>query len=236
MRNDYPCVVLSALLLVSLVPAGFALSQVKPGNRLGTVTSDPPIIYVTDFYLDSGPVKSHAILSRRRGTVSGFEKPRGEDPESKAQTVIRALAESIVYDLNKARLRAEYRPNRYEVRTDLYPPVVTAPQEGWLLGGWFVQVDEDSRARQPAVGFGSGAGKSEVVVEVFDLAKNKREPFLLFGSDSDVKIRPSGPVSKQPHVIAIRYVLSDRHTEDVGIVGSQIARNLIDFINSSTGK
>ena len=202
-------------------------APVEPGAAsaasISNAVARPSIIYVSDFYLDPAMIQKETVLPRegplqREGPLrSRIEQMRGDDPEDKARKLIRALSDSIVAALKKAGFQAEAMPNRVPLRPDFFPENVDLPKAGWLVAGWFTKVDEGNRAMQAVVGFGMGAEKAETQVVVSDLAKNPREPFLFIGTETGKNLMPGGIVTKNPYVMAAKFVIARGATERLRI-------------------
>ena len=238
-----PAIGIVALLLMNGCGTGRTVkttattAPVEPGAASGgTVTNAvarPAIIYVSDFYLDPAMIQKETIIQREGPLRSRLEELRGDDPADKARKLIRALSDSIVESLNKAGFNAEALPNRVGLRPDFFPEKVELPKTGWLVGGWFTKVDEGNRAMQAVVGFGMGAEKAETQVIVSDLANNPRQPFLFIGTETGSNLMPGGIVTKNPYVMAAKFVIARGATErDVKRQGAAIAANVVKFIKS----
>jgi hypothetical protein len=191
------------------------------------------MIYVTDFYLDPAQIRSESIVPQGGIVRSRLNRLREGDPATRAAKLISVLSQSIVAELKKAGQPAEYRPNREGLRADFVPAGVEFPKSGWLVGGWFVTVDEGNRAEAATIGFGAGAESVEVEVVVSDLARNPLEPFLYLGAGNEARKMPGGLVmNKNPYAMAAKFVLSRGATErDVKQEGVAIAKNLLAYIN-----
>ncbi|MGH7133594.1 MAG: DUF4410 domain-containing protein [Phycisphaerales bacterium] len=196
---------------------------------------NPSIVYVTDFYLDPSEM-SHDHSPLPRGPLRGaVDELRGEDPKTKAAKYVRLLSETITDDLNAANIRAEYRPSATPLRAEMVPANANIPSSGWIVGGWFSRVNQENRALESTVGFGSGGGQVEIEVVVSDAAVDPRAPFLVIGSESAAKMMPGGLVTKNPYAMAAKFVLSKGDGErDVKAQGHAIAQDLIRYI--TTGK
>lgn len=207
---------------------------------LASRAHNPTVVYVTDFYLDPSAVKSEHAVPRPLGGGGGplrgaIDQLRGEDPQTKAANYVRLLSQTITDSLNSAGVRAEYRPGRQTLRSEMVPPDADFPSSGWIVGGWFDRVNQENRAIESTVGFGTGGGDVEIQVVVSDAAKDPREPFLVLGSESAAKIMPGGLVTRNPYAMAAKFVLSKNDAEmDIRKQGRAIADHLVKYIN--TGK
>jgi len=177
-------------------------------------------VYVRDFLFDSQNLKpDEGLLGRREGPVGRLLqglKP-SEDPAAKARELVTLLSNTIVAELNNAGIRA----SRFE-------PSALTPQDGLLVGGEFLEVDEGNRMRRAMVGFGAGSEEVKVQVEVYDLAKNPSTPYLVYGAGEEGRKSPGAVAFRNPYAAAARYVLSRKATEkDVVKLGNEIATDLV---------
>lgn len=185
--------------------AGFAQSagnQVTGGAHVESeqaTTARPSAparrIYVQDFALgaETSTQQSTGPLGRPRLLPA----LTGEDPATKAHKLVDQMSTSLVTDLNKAGFPAE----RLLAGRAL-------PSDGWLLRGIFTEVDSGNTMRQAVIGFGAGASDMEAQVLVSDLASaNPVEAFLVLGTASDPSHLPGGVVTKNPYVVAAKFVM-----------------------------
>jgi hypothetical protein len=150
-------------------------------------------IYVEDFSIDVEAAEpKKGILGRPRF----LSQLGGEDPATHARRIVDELAISLVKDLNAAGVPAERLPSGGSL-----------PSEGWLIRGVFSEADTGNRLRRAVIGFGSGKTDMEVQVGVADLAVNAMEAFLLFGTLTDPSRLPGGLVTRNPYVVAAKFVL-----------------------------
>jgi hypothetical protein len=214
--------------------AAVGQNTLSPENR---ITAKPSVIYVTDFYLDPAQIRQDKSILRREGRIAKRLKRlrRGDDPATKAAKLIRTLSETITKELKQAGQPAKYCPNAFGLRSEFFPADASLPKEGWLVGGWFTRVDEGNRLVKTAVGFGTGAVTVKIQVFVSDLAQNATEPFLFIGTDSKSSRMPGGLVTKNPYVMAVKYVMTKGATEkEIKKQACSIANNLMEYIRSSS--
>ena len=217
---------------VSTAPPG---APTGPATPSPTAVQPPPIIYVSDFYLNPANIQKETIMQRQGILRSRLEELRGDDPVSQAKKLVRALSDGIVGALKKAGYNAQTLPSSDGFRPDFIPPDVTFPPTGWLVGGWFTKVDEGNRAMQAVVGFGMGAESADTQVVVSDLTKDPRAPFLFIGSATGMtgNMMPGGIVSKNPYVMAAKFVISRGATErDVKRQGTAIGEDIVKYIKN----
>lgn len=177
-------------------------------------------VYVRDFLFDTQNLKpDEGLLGRREGPVGRLRqglKP-GADPAAKAQELVTLLSNTVVTGLNSAGIQA----------SRLEPGSFTL-QNGLLVGGEFLEVDEGNRMRRAMVGFGAGSEEVKVQVQVYDLARDPSTPFLVYGTGEEGRKGPGAVAFRNPYAAAARYVLSRRATEkDVVKLGNQIAADLV---------
>jgi hypothetical protein len=244
-RHEYVMCFLTLVLLI-VIPGGVTASQAQGINADSTgmksgssqAVSKPSIVYVADFYLDPDQITKQAVIKR-----DGFVKKRldkiknDDDPADKAAKLISTLSDAIVSGLQTAGQKAERSPGEEGFRKDFMPDNLDLPKDGWLVTGWFSNVDEGNRALSSSVGFGKGSASVQLEVVVYDLSNKAGEPFLHIGSDSGAKKTPGGLITKNPYSIAAKYVLSKGATEkDVQKQGSEIAKGLLQYINDHAPK
>ncbi len=72
---------------------------------------------------------------------------------------------------------------------------------------------------------------------VSDLAADPSLPILCMGARNHTRRMPGGLASRNPYVIAAKFVINRRHgmERDVRSLGKQIAKILSDHIRSSSG-
>jgi hypothetical protein len=144
----------------------------------------------------------------------------GEDPAAHARRVVDEMATALVKDLDAAGLPAER-----------LPPGRALPADGWLVRGVFTEVDPGKPLRRAVIGFGSGKTDMEVQVGVSDLAAaNPAESFLVFGTVTDPSRLPGGVVTRNPYVVAAKFVLEKgAPRRDVEQTAKAIADELVKF-------
>jgi hypothetical protein len=219
---------LPTFLLAALAATGCAQrdtvgNPMTGGTRVeGVATTAAPTaparrVYVQDFTLDAeSTTESHSgILPRPRI----FQQMTGEDPAAHARRVVDEMATALVKDLDAAGLPAER-----------LPPGRALPADGWLVRGVFTEIDPGQPLRRAVIGFGSGKTDMEVQVGVSDLAGNPAQSFLLFGTVNDPSRLPGGAVTRNPYVVAAKFVLAKGAPErDVQQTAKAIANELVKF-------
>jgi Domain of unknown function (DUF4410) len=189
-------------LLVVTSLAGFLWQAIDFTNQpaFAQATAPKRPVYVRDFLFDAQNLKlDEGLLGRREGPIGRLLqglKP-SEDPAAKAQQLVTLLSNTIVAELNNSGIRA----SRLE-------PGAFTPQDGLLVGGEFLEVDEGNRMRRAMVGFGAGSEEIKVQVEVYDLAQNPSTPFLVYGAGEEGARVPepsrSGTLTQRRRVTCFR--------------------------------
>jgi hypothetical protein len=105
------------------------------------------------------------------------------------------------------------------------------PPDGSLVRGAFTEADSGRAMRRAVIGFGSGKTEMEVQVEVSDLASPRpTESFLVFGTITDPSRLPGGAVTRNPYVVAAKFVLEKgAPRRDVEHTAQAIADELAKF-------
>jgi hypothetical protein len=174
-------------------------------------------VYVADFGLDVDATEPRpGLLGRPRL----LHELTGDDPATHARKVVEELATSLVRDLNAAGIPAQRLPSG-----------AALPGEGWLIRGVFTEVDTGLALRRAVIGFGSGKTDMEVQVGVGDLASPRpTESFLVFGTVTDPSRLPGGAVTRNPYIVAAKFVLAKGAPErDVQHTAKTIADELVKF-------
>jgi hypothetical protein len=211
-----------ALALAGCATHDTAGNRVTGGARVAaeTVAAAPAAparrVYVENFGLDAEATEPRSgILPRPRL----FQQLTGEDPAAHARRVVDELAVSLVKDLNAAGVPAER-----------LLPGASLPADGWLVRGVFTEVDTGAPLRRAVIGFGSGKTDMEVQVGVSDLADRPDQSFLVFGTVTDPSRLPGGAVTRNPYVVAAKFVLTKGAPQrDVERTAKTIATELVKF-------
>lgn len=112
------------------------------------------------------------------------------------------------------------------------------PKKGWLVRGHFVRVNQGSRALRVLVGLGLGGTKMETEVEVFDLARSAKKPFLTFqttgGSNAEpgviTGVASTGPIDAAiGTVVGGALVVSHGITEDAKRTAHETTATLSEY-------
>lgn len=220
-----------AALVLLLAGAGAAANpvtggiEVKDSRLSGTVPAQGPrIVYVADFHLEAADAGSggNATPSSRPGLLGRLsQRPVVAALTSsgqQAQDIVDGLASALVKDLADQDIPAQ--------RIALGG---TLPGDGWLVQGQFTEVDDGNRLRNAVIGFGSGASSMDVQVAISDLsAKDPLQAFLLFGTSKEAGKLPGGIITKNPYVIAAKFVLSKNATgKDIQKTAQAIADQIV---------
>lgn len=188
------------------------------GSPAGLAPKARPVV-VHDFAFDAAQVKSDAgLLPGLQGPAQTILRPlRSEEPPmEKAARLARLLSETIAEELTARKIPTARQPRGMPL-----------PDDGLVVDGEFLQVDEGNRLRRAMVGFGAGASEVLAQVSVFDLAQSRDQPILVYGTGKGSRPMPGALVTWNPYVMAAKYVLSHNATDkDVRRLGKQIAEDL----------
>ena len=80
------------------------------------------------------------------------------DPSERARQIVESMAESLTQELRAKGMTPERLRDQ------------NLPREGWLVQGYFTEVDEGNRLKRAAFGFGRGATSMDLQVAISDLA------------------------------------------------------------------
>lgn len=236
----------SFLIAVSLLnQAAWAADATKAAT---TAVSRPPVIYITDFHLEPTQIESRGLLGRERPHILGGRLGilRRDEPEDRSGEFVGMLRDAIIKRLGSAGLNAQYLPN---IQAEYVPPqtggviqfapgMAPLPRAGWLVTGWFEEIKEGQAAVQATVGFGAGSGKAEAAVAVSDLAADPAQPLVVLGSGSRTRRMPGGLITKNPYVMAAKFVLDRRRgtEKDIKSLGTNIANGIINYLKKPGGE
>ena len=224
LRAAFPTCLLLALAVSGCAPRDTAGNRVTGGTRVESETATAALpsaparrVYVQDFALD---VEATEPKTGPLGRPRLFQQLTGEDPAAHARRVVDEMASSLVADLNAAGLPAERLPEGRAL-----------PPDGWLVRGAFTEADSGNTLRRAVIGFGSGKTEMEVQVGVSDLASPQpTQSFLVFGTVSDPSRLPGGAVTRNPYMVAAKFVLEKGAPErDVQHTAKTIADELVKF-------
>lgn len=196
---------------------GSAGATPSPANPAKATHPGPVAVY--DFAFDVADLHSDpGLLAGREGPaqrIRGTLHPE-EPPARKAERLAALLSETIAKELVDLKIPASR-----------LPATAPLPATGLVVRGEFLQVDEGNRLKRAVVGFGAGATEALAQVEVYDLARDRTKPILVYGTGTGSKPTPGGVVTMNPYAMAARYVLSRNATEkDVRALGKRIAKDL----------
>ena len=211
--------------------------QVANEKLTGTVTQGAPRkVYVADFKLDAGTIKTDPGLGgmpdqvEQSGGLLGrlsqrklFQSGISGSPEQKANQIVNLMAEDLVKSLQEKGLAAER----------IGSVSGTLPTDGWLLQGNFTDVDEGNRMERSAIGFGLGSTQMQVQVGVSDLASPQpTKPFMSFGTAKDPGMMPGAAYN--PYALAVKFHMQKKATgEDVqktaDLIVDELAKHKDEF-------
>ena len=105
------------------------------------------------------------------------------------------------------------------------------PREGWLVQGFFTEVDEGNRLKRAGIGFGKGATSMDLQIAISDLAgSDPRAAFAVFGTVQEPTRIPGALVTMNPYVAAAKFVLQKNASErDIKKTAEQIADQIMKY-------
>jgi len=205
------------------------------GNEGGQALARPRLIYVADFALDTSLVQTSSdlpsqIIGREGGVIARLRERGGiarqadsTNPAIEASQAIDQLAESIVSAFVRAGMPAE----RMAAGTSV-------PADCWLLRGKFDRLSEGNRVQQSGIGFGAGEPEVEVSGTVVATQLGTATTILTFGEESQQHRMPGGIVTRNPYVIAAKFVLSRGATgRDVQQLGTSLATEIVSYMHTN---
>lgn len=192
-------------------------TEVKGQQQQGPApTVAPARVYVQDFKLDVPPTEEGVGLLNRPRLLP---RPLESDPATQAKRIVEKMAEDIVKNLREAGVAAER-----------LPPGAALPNSGWLVSGVFTEVGEGNTLRRAAIGFGAGGSSMDAQVGVSDLAQQPDAPFIIFGMISSPDHLPGGLASKNPYVVAAKFVIEKRAPDkDIERTAKAITDELLKY-------
>lgn len=210
---------------VALLPAQTAnpTEQAAPSRPPGFHGT----VYVADFELDAQSIRSEDLLGAPQAEERPHILPRRDrsNPAAEAHKLVDALATRLVADLNHAGVTA--------ARLPVDAPV---PVEGLVVRGVFTQVDEGNRIRRAVIGFGAGAARMDLYVEVSDLA-HPGGPLYRFANQGSSGKMPGAIVTMNPVAAAAKFTL-DQNSSGKALkhVSAQISAEILKRIGAPAGE
>jgi hypothetical protein len=168
----------------------------------GTAGAPAPVVYVSDFELDTAAVTPDTNpVDQTRHIIGGILPGGGllhrRDPQMTAPQIVSTMSDTVVADLRKKGIDARR-----------LPAGATAPAQGWLVRGVFLSVDEGNRVRRAMVGFNSGKSQFEVGFTADDLAVQTPAPLYQEVEGQSGQHMPGAVVALNPYVAIAKFVLS----------------------------
>ncbi|MFH0343119.1 MAG: DUF4410 domain-containing protein [Chromatiales bacterium] len=194
----------------------------------------PSAIYVADFDSDPGIVQTSndlpsrvmqggGPLSRLRERTGLIRQTDSSDPETEARQAVVQLSQSIVKGLTGAGVAAQ--------RIAQSAPV---PPDAWVLRGRIDALSEGNRVKESVVGFGAGEPHVEISGTIDAIQQGSEVTVLTFGDESRTHHMPGGIVTRNPYVIAAKFVLSRGATSrDVQQLGGDLAKEIVGYMRQN---
>ena len=198
--------------------------EVKDEVRGPLPQRSPRTIYVSDFALDAEIYRGDEGVRGALPGKLGQRLPRRlakDNPSERARQIVETTAESLVQALRANGMTAQRLRNT----------TGNLPREGWLVQGYFTEVDEGNRLKRAAIGFGRGGTSMDLQIAISDLAgSDPRAAFAVFGTAKDPNRIPGALVTMNPYVAAAKFVLQKNATErDINKTAEQIAEQIVKY-------
>lgn len=195
----------------------------KPSTPL---PGDGKLVFVQDFDLDAENFKADSSVASKlpEGPLPRPHIIRGkkEDPATQAQELVASMSTNLVKDLEKQGFTARRMM-----------PGDAKPSSGWLLRGVFTEVDEGNRVRRAVIGFGSGAAKMSLYVNVSNVAQPSQALYEIADKNSSGKM-PGAAITLNPIVAGAKFTLEKNASEKtVKKTASQIVAELVRQMSTS---
>jgi uncharacterized protein DUF4410 len=214
-------------------PAGSQAAGME--NEGGHTVSRPRVIYVADFAIDTSLVQTSSdvpsqVIGRDGGLIARLREHAGSarqadstNPEIEASQAVDQLAKSIVSTFVNVGMPAE----RIAAGT-------TIPADCWLMRGEFDKLSEGNRLQQSVIGFGAGQPEVEVSGAIVATQAGTATTILGFGDESQQHRMPGGIVTRNPYVIAAKFVMSRHATgRDVQQLGASLASEIVSYMRAN---
>ena len=221
-------------LLLVLLPACFFLSafvEVKDSEmRASMPRKVPRIVYIADFMLvaeDTGDKGGGILRAGRLG--QRIPKPFAkEDHREKSQHIVETMSNGLTRGLTEKGFPAQRLVGTEGI----------LPRQGWLIQGVFTELGEGNRLRRAAIGFGAGSTSMEIQLGISDLeSSDPLAPFAVFGTEKSPNLMPGAIISKNPYVLAAKFVLQKNATEkDTKATAAQIVEEVLKYRGQIAGK
>ncbi len=205
-----------------------------PGQAQAQPLTAPRVIYVADFDIDPSIVQTSTdlpsqimqrggILSRIRERAGAIRQTDSTDPQTEARQAVNELCQSIVSGLTRAGVPAQ--------RISAGAP---ASPDAWVLRGRIDALSEGNRVQESVIGFGAGEPHVEISGNIDATQQGSAVTVLTFGDASRTHHMPGGIVSRNPYVIAAKFVLSRGATSrDVQQLGGSLASEIVSYMRAN---
>jgi hypothetical protein len=213
---------LSCLFAAAVSSANAQLGpKVTHETKVANSNGKPSVIYVTDFTLNPASVSStdqSALLGG--GLRNRIKQITGQSSDSKAESLVNLMADTLVRDLKAKGLNAR----RWSGGT---------PAAGWIIRGKYESVDSGNRVISSEVGFGAGAATVNLEVTLDQLHKGRETALLLMGTEASKLKTPGGltiaAASKNPYAMAVKFIRSRKELDNdvkqaANVIADQVAK------------
>lgn len=189
------------------------------------------VVYVSDFDLDVVPDKETtsappAPAARSSRAAAGSKREdtpkREETPSEQANTLVKAMSESLVKAFDKAGYHVERLRPRQE-----------RPQTGMLIQGVFAESDEENRIRRLLVGGLPVTPQMLAFVGVANLARPE-QPFYGLANPQTPDPRHGPIITVTPYAPAARYELDRKPSEEaLKKMAAEVVASFTELVNAN---
>jgi len=148
--KPYAGILISGLIAIGLGCASASVTT-KPGPADGAMLLRPSVVYIYDFAVSADDVVIDTL-----GADFMSEGEKLSEEERQAYATANALSEAIVAELRKVGINAR-RANDGDI-----PPL-----HALVLKGQFITINEGSRFKRMAIGFGAGSSELRANVQAY---------------------------------------------------------------------
>jgi hypothetical protein len=180
----------------------------------GPVPAGPSTVYVADF-----SQMADAVQSSSPGAGLALHQLRERE---KAQSLVALMSNSIVEDLTRRGIAATRLPADSPL-----------PQQGWLVRGYFVKINEGDRMRRSVIGLGTGQTDLQVVtwIDTLPIGPDAGPVDSTQTSARSSSRLPGAAVTLNPYAAAAKFVLAgqdlERNTRDTaGKIAETVAARI----------
>ncbi|MBX3357408.1 MAG: DUF4410 domain-containing protein [Phycisphaeraceae bacterium] len=154
-------------------------------------------VYITDFMVAPGAAPANTNVLGREPVAERLGIVPHEDQETRSRKLVELFSKTLAEDLSNAGMRAVV------VGAGPIPP-----EDGWVVRGEFVRLDEGNRLARTAIGLGAGAAEVRVIATVADSAHDSRNAGQHYDLEKKAGLLPGAVFLMNPYAAAAKFVIS----------------------------